>query len=95
VLSGVPQGSVLKPIHFLIFINHLDQAVQQIEILKKYADNTKMGQGVWNAEYVERQTAAGKRWDAGMDRDLGHGVSILQNAKYAPGTRKSLSVLRQ
>jgi hypothetical protein len=85
VLSGVPQGSVLN---FLIFINDLDQAAQQIERLKNFPDDTKMGQGVSNAEYVERQTAAGDKWDAGMGRDLGHGVQYCKMLSYAPGTRK-------
>jgi hypothetical protein len=52
VLSGIPQGSVLGPILFVLFINDLPDAIQGTA--KLFADDTKVFTQVLNSEDCER-----------------------------------------
>ena len=45
VLSGVPQGSVLGPLFFLVLIGDIDKEVVEA-FLSSFADDTRVGKGI-------------------------------------------------
>jgi len=51
ILSGVPQGSVLGPLLFVIYINDIEEVVNSK--LLKFADDTKIFNKVNSVEKVE------------------------------------------
>jgi len=75
VLSGVPQGSVLGPVLFVIFINDLEDAVTATQIVKMFADDTKVGQDVSEPGGCEElQSTLNKLWKWVIDWGMAFNV---------------------
>ena len=65
VLSGVPQGSVLGPLLFVVFINDLPEVLSPATFIKLYADDSKLTRIIRSAidrEVLQRNLDAVVTW---------------------------------
>ena len=91
-MSGVPQGSVLGPTLFLIFINDIDYAAEVTDaVIKKFADDTKCWMVVESEEQRKRFQAMldnleewSSLWQMDFNTDKCHVLHVgKKNAEYS------------
>ena len=85
VLSGVPQGSVLGPLLFIIFIDDIDDSAGSIDILIKFADDTKTGHKVSDLQHQnELQDCINNMFQWSQDWSMKFNVGKVQNYPFWP-----------
>ena len=86
VKSGVPQGSILGPLLFVIFINDMFHCTSHETHIALYADDTKIWREIkWSEDHFALQ----------KDIDTLHRWSLSNKMKFHPSKCKALSVTNQ
>ena len=103
VSSGIPQGSVLGPILFLIFINDLPEILQSI--VKLFADDTKLYRTIVDKNDetilqndIDQIAAWSERWQIPFNVNNCKVLKVGkndQNVKYSMGTLEGRIELEQ
>ena len=86
VTSGVPQGSIVGPLIFVIFINNLPDVVHEQTNTPLYADDTKLHRtivSVKDCDILQRDLASLNTW------------SYVSNMKFNASKCKVLTVTRK
>ena len=93
--SGVLQGPVLGPLCFLVFINDLDDDVSMINILSKFADDTKLGHVVVTEDdrktvqsALDNLCAWSARWNMNFNTDK---CKIMHLGRNNPGFKYTMN----
>ncbi|MEW8548552.1 MAG: reverse transcriptase domain-containing protein [Candidatus Thiodiazotropha sp.] len=101
VTSGIPQGSVLGPILFVIFINDLPDAIQCC--IKLFADDSKIYRRVTNNDHVQSLQASlnsailwAERWNMFFNLKKCHHLHIGKhsiNQSYVMQTQEGITTI--
>ena len=93
VISGVPQGSVLGPLLFLVLIGDIDMNIATA-FLSSFADDTRLGQGITctsDIECLQRDLQAVYKWS--VDNNMQFNSDKFELLRYRSSNTKEIQSL--